>query len=214
MTFIDRRDAGRRLADQLSQYKNQDNVLVLALPRGGGAVACELCKKLNLPLDLLLVRKLGVPGQEELAFGAIAINHIRVLNQNIIDSLRIPDHIIEAVTQREQRELERRDALYRKNKPFPEVKNKTVIIVDDGIATGATMRAAVRVIKAMHPQKIIVAVPIASRDTYEELAAEVNEIIVLEMPEPLYGIGMWYREFPQLTDEEVIELLKRADQEG
>jgi putative phosphoribosyl transferase len=207
MLFKDRQDAGRKLALALHAFKNRDDVCVLALPRGGVVLGYEISKALHLPFDLILVRKLGVPWQEELALGAVAIPNIRVLNQSILSTLNIREKTIEEVTRREQAELDRRNRVYRQNRPFPPIKDKIVIIVDDGIATGATMRAAIRVVASMKPQKIIVAVPVASYSVFKEMRGEQVELLVLETPEPFYGIGMWYGQFPQLTDEEVITLL-------
>jgi putative phosphoribosyl transferase len=210
MLFLDRTDAGKRLAIRLEPYANQRDVVVLALPRGGVAVAYEICKQLHAPLDVVLVRKLGAPGQEELAMGAITLGDIKVFNAEIIQSLQIPEHVIERVVAKERAELERRNQLYRKGRALPDLKHKTVILVDDGIATGATIRAAIAIIKTLQPAKIIVAVPVAAATTCEEIAQLVAGVVCLEKPEPLYGIGMWYAEFPQLTDSEVISFLDDA----
>lgn len=206
--FRNRQDAGQRLAQKLSNYVAQNDVIVLALPRGGVGIGYEISKKLQLPLDVLLVRKIGVPGQEELAMGAIASGNIKVFNDDIIQALDISSDEIKEVIRREQLELKRRDQLYRGDHEFPDLKNKIVILVDDGIATGATMKAAIAAVKALGARKIIVATPVAALSTCKELQAKVDEIICLETPEPLYGIGMWYAEFPQLTDEEVIRMLQ------
>jgi putative phosphoribosyl transferase len=207
MLFLDRTDAGKRLAIRLEPYANQRDVIVLALPRGGVAVAHEVCKQLHVPLDVVLVRKLGVPGQEELAMGAITLGDIKVFNSEIIQSLQITEQAIERVVAKERAELERRNQLYRKGRALPNLKHKTVILVDDGIATGATIRAAIAMIKTQQPEKIIVAVPVAAATTCAEIAQLVDGIICLQQPEPLYGIGMWYGDFPQLTDLEVINIL-------
>lgn len=205
--FKDRHDAGQRLAEALARYANNNDVIVLGLPRGGVAVAYEISKTLNVPLEILLVRKLGVPGQEELAMGAIASRDVRVFNYDIIQALQISSEEINAVIAQEEQELKRRDELYRQGREFPDLKNQIVILIDDGIATGATMRAAISALKVLQPKKIVVAVPVAARSTCDELGKMVNEVVCLAMPEPLYGIGMWYADFPQLNDEEVIKFL-------
>lgn len=207
MLFKDRQDAGRQLATKLAHLANNQNVLVLALPRGGVVLGHEISQRLNVPLDLILVRKLGVPWQEELAFGAIAVGNTEVLNEGIINSLGISNETIEEVKKKEEQELNRRNHLYRKDRPLPLINDKIIVLVDDGIATGATMRAAIRLVKACHPKEIIVATPLASISVFEDMSAEKIKLIVLETPEPFYGIGRWYSHFPQLTDEEVISLL-------
>lgn len=208
----DRTQAGKELAAQLKSYANRDDVIVLGLPRGGVPVAFEISKALRAPLDVFLVRKIGVPDQPELAMGAIAMGGIKVFNQTIIDSLRISDTTIDAVIDHEQKELERRNDLYRHGRPIPDVKNKTVILVDDGLATGATMRAAVTAIKSMQPSSIIVAVPVSAYETYLEFQTQVDKIICLMTPEPFYSISLWYESFPQTEDEEVQSLLAEAKQ--
>ena len=210
MIFKNRKDAGRELAEKLIEYKNRQDVLVLALPRGGVPVAFEVARKLNFPLDVFLVRKLGVPGQEELAMGAIASGETRVLNEKVINPLRIPKEIVEAVARKENRELERRERAYRDDLPAPDIAGKTVILIDDGLATGATMRAAVIALKQQNPAKIIVAVPVASPETCAEFRDEVDKIICAVMPEPFHGVGLWYEDFSQTTDEEVCELLSKS----
>lgn len=205
--FKNRHDAGQRLAEALARYANNKEVIVLGLPRGGVAVAYEISKTLNVALDILLVRKLGVPGQEELAMGAIASRDVRVFNNDIIQALQISSEEINDVIAQEKQELKRRDELYRRGQEFPDLKGLIVLLVDDGIATGATMRAAISALKVLQPKKIVVAVPVAARSTCDELEKMVNEVVCLGMPEPLYGIGMWYAEFPQLSDEEVIQFL-------
>jgi predicted phosphoribosyltransferase len=205
--FRDRREAGRLLATELAAYSNREDVLVLALPRGGVPVAYEVARALGAPLDLFLVRKLGVPAQEELAMGAVATGGTRVINDDIVRALRIPDHIIDAVAAREQEEIARRERLYRGNNPPPDVSNRTVILVDDGLATGATMLAAIKALKQKQAFGIVVAVPTASRETCESLRAEVDEIICAFSPEPFYAVGLWYEDFSQTTDEEVRDLL-------
>lgn len=208
--FKDRNDAGRQLAQRLLQYQQDANAMVLALPRGGVVLADEVSSALSLPLDLILVRKLGVPGQEELALGAISIDNVIILNKSIIAALNINNEMIEQIIAKEQAELARRNRVYRHNKTFPDIKDKTVILVDDGIATGATMRAAIKIVQLHHPKKVIVAVPIASSSVYQDFAQESVELVVLATPEPFYGIGMWYAQFPQLEDEEVITHLANA----
>lgn len=211
MLFTDRQDAGKRLAKELMPLANRQDVLVLALPRGGVILGYEISRQLQVPLDLIIVRKLGTPGQEELALGAIATNGIRIINKGIVESLDISPDRIEAIAAREQQELDRRNQLYRQGRPFPEVKDKIIILVDDGIATGATMRAAIKVLAAMAPRQIIVSVPVASPTVYQELPEDNLKLLVLETPEPFFGIGMWYHDFPQVTDREVINCLENAN---
>ena len=208
--FRDRHDAGRRLAARLSTYANRPDVLVLALPRGGVPVGYEVAKALNVPLDVFLVRKLGVPGHEELAMGAIASGGVRVLNNEVVQAWHISPDVIEAVTADERRELARREQMYRDDRPAPEVRGKTVILVDDGLATGASMQAAVLAVRQKQPAEIVIAVPVASQETCDMLAEQVTEVICLHTPEPFYAVGLWYREFGQTTDDEVRELLNRA----
>lgn len=210
----DRVQAGRLLAKKLMQHANRDDVMVLGLPRGGIPVAYQISKALHAPLDAFLVRKLGTPGQEELAMGAIAMGGIRIFNPEVVDSLHISKKEIEAVSAQEEAELERRNKTYREGKPVPNVKNRIVILVDDGLATGATMRAAIDALKQQQPKKIIVAVPVAPRDTYEKFKKLVDEIICLQLPAPFYSIGQWYENFPQTSDEEVLELLRENDRKN
>ena len=210
MKFKDRTEAGQILARKLTAYANCADVVVLALPRGGVPVAFEIATALNLPLDVFLVRKLGVPGQSELAMGAIANSGVRVLNQDIVRSLRLSDAVIDKVAAQEQQELERRERLYRDDRPIPQLHERTVIIVDDGLATGATMRAAIEALRQQQPARIVVAVPISSPETCRDLAVEVDEIICVETPQPFCSVGLWYEDFPQTTDEEVCALLKQA----
>jgi putative phosphoribosyl transferase len=211
MTFFnDRVDAGRKLAKKLSKYANRSDVLILALPRGGVPVAFEVAKELNVKMDVFIVRKLGVPGNEELAMGAIASDNIRVLNEDVIRSFQIPERVIDKVAENELRELERREHAYRGDRPKPEIKGMTVILIDDGLATGATMRAAAAALKTKNPAKIVVAVPTAARDTCEFFGREVDEVICVATPEPFYGVGAWYEDFSQTTDKEVCELLDKA----
>lgn len=207
--FRNRTEAGKLLAGQLTDYANRSDVLVLGLPRGGVPVAYEVAKELNAPLDVCLVRKLGVPGHKELAMGAIAAGGVRVINENVIDWLRISPETINEVAAMEIRELDRRSHIYRGNRPLPKVKNHTIILVDDGIATGATIRAAISTLKKQKPRKLVVAVPVAGVSTCEELQAEVDEVVCILKPEDLYAIGLWYEDFQQTTDAEVCELLTR-----
>lgn len=214
--FKNRTEGGRFLAQKLGEYKNNPNVVVLALPRGGVPVAYEVAQTLKAPLDIFVVRKLGVPGYEELAMGAIASGGTRVLNSRIVDYLDISDQTIETVAAREQRELERRERLYRGARSALDVRGRTVIIVDDGMATGSTMRAAVRALRQQNPQKIIVAVPVGARETCESFANEVDTMCVCAItPEPFDGVGLWYRDFEQTSDDEVRQLLTRvAESQG
>jgi predicted phosphoribosyltransferase len=207
--FHDRVDAGRRLAGELAEYARKPEVLVLALPRGGVPVGYEVARELDAPLDIFLVRKLGVPGHEELAMGAIATGGVRVLNDSVIEMLHVPDRVIDAVAEKEQRELARRETEYRGNRPEPEVRGRTVILVDDGLATGSTMRAAAEALKHEGAERLIVAVPVAPPETCEAFRSEVDEIVCAITPEPFYGVGMWYEDFSQTTDEEVRALLDR-----
>jgi predicted phosphoribosyltransferase len=210
LPFRDRREAGRLLAATLSAYANRPDVLVLALPRGGVPVAYEVARALGAPLDVFLVRKLGVPGHEELAMGAIASGGVRVLNDELVRALRIPDHVIETVAAKEQQELARRERLYRGDHPPPDVRGQTVILVDDGLATGASMYAAVEALRQQQPARIVVAVPIAAPETCEELSGEVDDIICAVTPQPFHAVGLWYEDFSPTTDEEVRDLLARA----
>lgn len=208
--FQDRRHAGRVLAAALSRYRGRDDLVVLALPRGGVPVAYEVAKQLSAPLDVFVVRKLGVPGYEELAMGAIASGGVLVLNQDVVNQLGLSQGVIDAVASKEREELARRERLYRGDRPPVEVRGRTVILVDDGLATGSTMRAAVAGLKARGPSGIVIGVPIAVPSTCEELASEVDDIVCAVTPEPFYAVGLWYSDFSQTTDEEVRELLEAA----
>ncbi len=211
--FNDRRDAGRKLAGRLGAFANRRDVLVLALPRGGVPVGFEVARALDAPLDVFVVRKLGVPGYEELAMGALGSGGVRVLNEETVERLGIPAHLIEQATAREQTELARREALYREGRPAPDVRGKTVILVDDGLATGSTMRAAVEALRQQKPQSIAAAVPVAPAETCEELRNIADEVICAFTPEMLDGVGRWYRDFSQTSDEEVRELLAAGRQQ-
>lgn len=210
MVYRDRIEAGKYLAAQLAHYADRDDLLVLALPRGGVPVAFEVAKALRAPLDIFLVRKLGVPGHEELAMGAIATGGVRVLNDDVVEYLRIPSSVIDSVAANELRELERRERIYRGNRPEPDVRGKTVILVDDGLATGSTMRAAVAALRQQSPARIVVAVPVSAPQTCDEYRMGVDEIVCAITPEPFYGVGQWYEDFSQTTDEEVSDLLEKA----
>jgi putative phosphoribosyl transferase len=210
MRFRNRSEAGRLLAGVLARYKDRPGVLVLALPRGGVPVAYEVARALNVPLDVFIVRKLGVPGHEELAMGAIASGGIRTLNNPVIDMFNIPQSEIEAATTREKKEIERREQMYRGDKPAPALSGNTVIVVDDGLATGSTMRAAIAALRAHNPARIVVAVPTAAADTCNELLNEADEVVCAMTPEPFHAVGLWYEDFEQTSDAEVKELIQRA----
>lgn len=207
MMFKDRRDAGKRLADKLQAYANQQDVLVLALPRGGVPVAFEVAQKLRVPLDVFIVRKLGLPGFEELAIGAIASEGIIVPNTPLIQQLQVSKSVFNDVVQREAKELARREKLYRRGRPPYKAEGKKIILIDDGLATGSSMKAAVLAIKKARPARIIVAVPIGPEETCEEFREEVDECICLVTPKPFIAVGNWYENFSQTTDEEVQSLL-------
>jgi len=208
--FRDRAEAGRMLAETLREYANRDEVVVLALPRGGVPVGFEVAKALNAPLDVFVVRKLGLPGQEELAMGAIASGGARVLNRELIRAVGIPAEVVEQVTQEEQRELERREREYRDGRPPVNVRGQTVILVDDGLATGSSMRVAVVALKQKEPAQIVVAAPVAPRESCAELEAVADRVVCALTPEPFGGVGQWYADFSQTSDEEVRDLLGRA----
>ena len=208
--FANRFDAGRHLADELRRYSGRDDVQVLALPRGGVPVGYEVAKALGAPLDVFVVRKLGLPWQEELAMGAIASGGIRLLNQTVIEAAGVSNEEIDQVAAEEQAELERRERQYRGDRPFPDLQNKTVILVDDGLATGSSMKAAVAAVRQKKPTRVVVAVPVAARETCLEFRTVADEIVCAEEPEPFYAVGMWYDEFEQTTDEEVHALLDKA----
>ncbi|HWG46430.1 MAG TPA: phosphoribosyltransferase [Gemmataceae bacterium] len=213
MLFRDRTEAGRQLAAKLTAYTDRPDVSVLALPRGGIPVGYEVARALHAPLDVFLVRKLGLPGHEELAMGAIASGGTRVLNEEVVSKLNIPEEVIAAVAADEQQELIRRERDYRGDRPTPDVHGRTIILVDDGLATGSTMRAAVAALRRQQPARIVVAVPVGSHETCAELEMEADEIVCARMPEPFHAVGLWYDDFTQTTDEEVRELLARAANE-
>jgi predicted phosphoribosyltransferase len=210
MVFADRSQAGQILASRLGAYGGQPDAVVLALPRGGVPVAYEVAKGLSLPFDVFIVRKLGVPGHEELAMGAIASGGVRYINEEVTHQLGIDDQTIDAVSEREEREIQRREHLYRGGRPALDVCGKTVILVDDGLATGSTMLAAIAALRRSQPKRIVVAVPAAAPQTCHRIALEVDEIVCAIMPEPFYAVGQWYHSFLQTTDEEVRDLLSRA----
>ncbi len=213
MQFKNRSDAGRQLAALLAGYRADPSVVVLALPRGGVPVGAEVAAMLVAPLDVFVVRKLGVPGQEELAMGAIASGGIRVLNTSVLEGLRIPGDMVEAITQQEQRELERRERTYRGDRPPLNLQDRTVILVDDGLATGSTMRAAVAAVRQLHPARIVVAVPTAAESTRDDLSRLVDAVVCVITPEPFHAVGLWYEDFTQTSDDEIRPLLERAEGE-
>jgi putative phosphoribosyl transferase len=208
--FHDRTEAGRTLADLLREYAGRKDVLILALPRGGVPVAFEVAQALEAPLDIFVVRKLGLPSNEELAMGALASGNIRVLNDEVVQSFGISERTIEAVAEKEQVELERRERLYRGESGLPSIRGKTILLVDDGVATGSTMRAAVAAIRRQHPAQIVVAVPVAPPSTCDTLRTEADEVVCVATPEPFYAVGQWYRVFDQTTDRQVRELYERS----
>jgi len=207
MRFLDRADAGRQLAKSLTKYAGRSDVVVLGLPRGGVPVAYEVAGGLRVPLDVFLVRKLGVPGHAELAMGAIAEGRVEVLNDDVIHGLTIPQKVVQQVAVREHMELDRRDALYRGGRAHPAIRGRVVILVDDGLATGSTMQAAVTALRRLEPARIVVAVPVGARDTCDRLARLADEVICLMAPEPFQAVGLWYEQFTQTTDDEVKSLL-------
>ncbi|HEV3115601.1 MAG TPA: phosphoribosyltransferase [Gemmataceae bacterium] len=210
MLFADRMEAGEELAKKLMRYAGRPDVIVLALPRGGVPVAFEVARALHVPLDVFVVRKLGLPGHEELAMGAIASGGVRVLNHDVIRAVDIPEDVIEEVAAAEQQELERRERMYRGDRPPPDVRGRTVILIDDGLATGSTMRAAVAALRQQQPARIVVAVPVGAPETCYEFQQEADEVVCASTPEQLHAVGLWYRDFSQTTDEEVRELLERT----
>ena len=210
--FADRMDAGRILAEELEKYQDRDDVIVLALPRGGVPVAAVIAEHLHVPLDIFLVRKLGFPGHEEFAIGAIASGGVRVLNEEALEMGNVSQDQVDAIAAQEEIELERRELEYRGDRPHPKLEGKIVILVDDGLATGSTMRAAVAALRQQNPARTIVAVPVASADACELLSREANEVLCASIPEPFHAVGLWYHDFSQTTDDEVKDLLQRAEQ--
>jgi len=210
MIFRDRSEAGTILAASLEAYSHRPNTVVLALPRGGVPVAFEIGQRLGLPVDVFIVRKLGVPGHEELAMGAIASGGVRYINEDVMSQLGIEEQTVDAVSRREEKEIERRELLYRMGRPPLDVHGKTVILVDDGLATGSTMLAAIAALRLSRPARVVVAVPAAARETCSKISREVDDIVCAAMPEPFHAVGNWYVRFPQTTDEEVRDLLSRA----
>jgi predicted phosphoribosyltransferase len=207
--FADRRDAGRQLAEELLPYQKED-CLVLALPRGGVVVGYEVAKRLQAPLDVLVVRKIGAPGQEELAVGAVGPENVVVWNWDLLNYLRFHPEDLENIVQREKLELKRRQEAFRGQRPFPDLQGKTVIVVDDGLATGATARAAIQAAKALRPGKVVLAVPVGSRSTANDFRQDVDDLVCLETPVQFSAVSQWYEKFPQNSDREVIELLSSA----
>lgn len=208
--FFNRIEAGKFLAENLSAYSNRDDVLVLALPRGGVPVAAEVAKRLNAPLDVFVVRKLGVPDHAELAMGAIASGGVRVINRDVVEALQIPEIVSDAVAAQEQEELARRERAYRDDLPAPDVEGKTVILVDDGIATGSTMLAAVAALRQLKAARIVVAAPVIAGLTYYQIRRAADDVAAVMLPEDFYGVGQWYEDFSQTTDDEVRQLLAQA----
>ena len=211
--FRDRFDAGRKLAERLTRFVQDPESLVLALPRGGVPVGFEVARALHAELDIFLVRKLGLPGHEELAIGAIASGGVRVLNEDLVKELQLSRNLIEQITAREERELKRREGLYRRGRPPLPVRDRTVILVDDGLATGATMKAASRALRLQGPGRIIIAVPVAAKETCEEFRTDVDEVVCAYTPAPFIAVGIWYEDFSQTTDEEVQRLLELAERQ-
>jgi putative phosphoribosyl transferase len=211
--FKDRADAGRLLAASLKEYASQPDLLVLGLPRGGVPVAFEVARPLKAPLDIFLIRKLGVPGYEELAMGAIAGGGVRILNDMVVNGLNIDDESITRVTEQELKELQRRELRYRGDKPEPEIRNRMVILVDDGLATGTTMRAAALALREQQPAQLVVAVPVAAAETCDEFRDLVDKVICAVTPREMYAVGLWYEDFSQTSDDEVCELLEGSKKE-
>lgn len=207
--FRDRTEAGQLLAEKLVHFARQKDSIVLALPRGGVPVGYEIAQALKLPLDIFLVRKLGVPGHEELAFGAIAMDNVQVFNDEVVFQMGLDQPTIDEIIREEQAVLNERNQKYRGNRPFPDLKNRTVILVDDGIATGATMRAAIKAIRKLGCLNLVIAVPVAPPEVFTQFRSLADQIVCVETPAMMYAIGSWYADFSQTTDEEVIQLLNR-----
>jgi putative phosphoribosyl transferase len=214
MRFRDRAHAGRLLAQRLQEYAGRDDVIVLGLPRGGVPVAYEIAAALGAPLDVFLVRKLGVPGHEEFAFGAVATGGLTVLNRHVIESLRIPQDVVDAVVAREMRELERRERAYRGDRPPPDLTGRAVLLVDDGLATGSSMVAALHAVRRRNPECVVAAVPVAPPETCETLRGAADEVVCLVTPTDFRAVGAWYEDFAQTTDEEVRDLLAQPRDES
>ncbi len=210
MLFRDRYDAGQQLAARLQHFAGDQNAIILALPRGGIPVAYEVARSLHVPMDVFIVRKLGVPGHEELAMGAISSGGVRVLNKEVVEHLEIPESMIDAVARREEEELHRREQLYRGSLPFPDLRGKTAILIDDGLATGATMRAAATAVRSKGARRTVVAVPVASEATCMEFEDEVDDVICAATPARFFAVGQWYEDFRPTSDQEVRELLIRS----
>jgi putative phosphoribosyl transferase len=208
--FLNRRDAGRQLAKLLQRYAHARDPLVLGLPRGGVPVAFEVARALNATLDIFMVRKLGVPGHEELAMGAIATGDVIVWNEDVLAEMRVAREHIDAAIERERAELARREHAYRGDRPSPRVEGRTVILVDDGLATGASMRAAARALRAQHPGEVVIAVPVAAAETCHDLRGEADTIVCAAKPDPFYAVGLWYHDFSATTDDEVAGLLAES----
>jgi predicted phosphoribosyltransferase len=212
--FRDRYDAGRRLAEALAGYRGRGDVLVVALPRGGVPVGYEVARALGAPLDVMQVRKLGVPGHEELAMGAIASGGVRIVSESVVEALGIPERVIATVAAAEAQELERRERIYREGRHFPEVRGRTVILVDDGLATGSTMRAAAAALRSLGADRLVAAVPVAPRESCDAMREVVDDVVCALMPERFQAVGEWYEDFSQTSDQEVSELLRRAERGG
>src|SRR6516162_5889700 len=208
--FFNRTEAGQYLAENLNNYANREDVLVLALPRGGVPVAAEVAKRLNAPLDVFVVRKLGLPGHPELAMGAMASGGARVFNGEIMNAFRIPDEVVDAVSAEEFIELQRRERVYRDDLPPLELEGKTVILIDDGIATGSTMRAAISAMRELNAGRIVVGAPLIAAPTYDEIRRAADDVAAVMVPEKFYAVGQWYEDFSQTTDDEVRALLAQA----
>jgi putative phosphoribosyl transferase len=210
LPFANREEAGALLADRLAEYAGRDDVIVVALPRGGVPVGFEIAERLGVTLDVIIVRKLGVPGHEELAMGAVASGALRVVNQDVVELARIDEATIDAVANTELRELARRETAYREGRAKASLADRIVILVDDGLATGSTMRVAIQAARRERPQRVVVAVPVAAPETCDALSAEADEMICLYTPDPLYAVGLWYTNFSQTGDEEVVRLLHES----
>ena len=212
--FRNRQEAGELLAENLTAYAGRPDLIVLALPRGGVPVGAEVARKLGVPLDVFVVRKLGLPGHPELAMGAIALGGVKVLNSEVVNTLRIPDHVIDAVAADEFEELKRRERSYRGDLPPPDVAGKTVIVVDDGIATGSTMMAAISALRQLNVGRVVIATPTVARPTYLYLRESADDVVAVIVPDTFYGVGEWYEDFTQTSDEEVHRLLGLLNYKG